>query len=388
VRAQGIDLSEWDLRPLNWGMASKVLSFAFIKISQGTDPDPLFRAQWESAEGWVLRGFYHFFDPRVDPGRSVDKTIEFKKIVSPGELPPAFDLEETFGRSDTLERSRAWLEIYEDKTGVRPIIYSSKPFLEAIGVGKRGSEWIRDYPLWFAAWPYDKMSDAERKIRIAQVFRGEILVPYPVSPPPWTMRPDWYQWTSRGDPGDIPGYYMGIGHKKAVDLIYYFGTEAELFQRYGTPPKRLGNGEVNLYKYSITPISKDGLKVRMDHYVVDYPSQNRIGSLEFGRFAFGNETWEAQSDGSNYKKGDKWLKVLSVDGEPIPGWMAVIHNGTPYGKLAPINPETPPEEPPTASIALSLDIQAEVTQDGLRVDVSASSFGYVSAGSSFTLPKE
>ena len=51
IRALGIDLSEWDLRPLDWSRASSTLSFAFIKISQGTDPDPLFRAQWDAAEG-------------------------------------------------------------------------------------------------------------------------------------------------------------------------------------------------------------------------------------------------------------------------------------------------------------------------------------------------
>lgn len=357
MRALGIDLSTWDLRPLDWQKASELLSFAFIKISEGTVPDPLFRPQWEAAEGYILRGLYHFFIPSVDPEASVKKTIEIYKAVSPGELPPALDLE-VGDPKITLDRARAWLEIFERATGVRPIIYSSPGFLSSIGAGAKTAsgkylnEWLRSYEVWLSVWPYDNMSEAPRRDRIRQILRGDIVPAYPNGVPPWNIRPAFYQWTSRGEPGDIPGYYMGTGHKLAVDLNYYFGTKEELFSKYGKPHALPENGEETLYKYSITPRGSDGLKVRLDHYVVDSPIPNKIGSLAFARFAFGDERWT--------EGGEDWLKVVSVDGAAITGWIAAKHNGTQVGNITPLGD----------------DGEEETGGDALEATVTVSSPGY------------
>lgn len=393
-RSLGIDLSEWDLRPLNWSQAQEILSFAFIKISQGTNPDPLFRAQWEAAEGYVLRGLYHMLEPREDVDRSVDKTLELYKAVSPGELPPALDLELGDVRTE-LPRAKRWLERWESKTGKRPIIYTSLGFLDQEQT-KNENRWLGKYPLWLSLWPFDKMSEDPRRARIRQVLRSEILIPYPTASTPWPTPPDFHQWTSRGEPGDIPGYYMGPGHKKAVDFNYYHGTKEDLFTRFGEPKKRPGNGVImpTLYKYSIKPIKSDGSKVRNDHYAIDSPIPNRIGSLAFGRFAFGDDLWTQPTGAKIEDATDVWLKVKSVDGVALEGWIAAKHKGNKLAEITPLSSgggDLPGEEIPeipAASLDIALNIEADVTESGLKVNVTVTSPGFDPGSASVTLPKE
>lgn len=384
--ALGIDLSEWDLRPLDWQKASELLSFAFIKISQGTNPDPLFRAQWEASEGYILRGLYHMLDPRIDVDSSVDRTIELYKTVSPGELPPALDLE--LGEAKTeLPRSRRWLERWENKTGKRPIIYTSLGFLN-LEQNKAENQWLSKYPLWLASWPYDGMSEDPRRERIRAVLRGDIFIPFPAPPRPWARPVEFHQWTSRGEPEDIPGYYMGRFHKEAVDLNYFGGTREDLFLRYGEPRKLPGNGETMTYKYSITPTRSDGSKVRSDHYVIDSPVPNRIGSLSFGRFAFGDEKWISPAGARDEDAAEVWLRIKSLDGVPFDGWIAAKHKGARYGTIAPIGPGEETPEPSSGSVDFSVNVEAEETAAGLEISFTVSSFGYLSQTTKLTLPRE
>jgi GH25 family lysozyme M1 (1,4-beta-N-acetylmuramidase) len=62
----GIDVSTWDgdpahVRTLDW--CAYTWPFVFIKASESTVPDPLFRKQWAAARTHTLRGAYHFFRP-------------------------------------------------------------------------------------------------------------------------------------------------------------------------------------------------------------------------------------------------------------------------------------------------------------------------------------
>lgn len=386
-RALGIDLSFWDLRPLEWRSASEALSFAFIKISQGISGDSLYRAQWAAAEGWVLRGIYHMLDPEDDLDSSVDNTLEIYKSVTPGELPPALDLELGNVRTE-LPRARRWLERWRNKTGVRPIIYTGMGFLN-LEQEKPENRWLSEYPLWLSQYPYDNMSEDARRDRLNQIMRGDFLLPYPTARRPWVTPPDWYQWTGKGDPASIPGYYAGIWGKKAVDLNFYNGTEEDLFLRYGKPRKR-ENGAPNMpspYKFSFTPTRSTGSKVRQDHYVVDSPITNQIGSLKFGRFAFGNEVWISPAGASFDQAVEYWLRVVSVDGVPYDGWMAGKHKSGIYGTIAPIG-EGEPETPPQEMSSLSVQVTAGETASGLEVDLSVSSPGYTPRSAKVTLPRE
>lgn len=79
-------------------------------------------------------------------------------------------------------------------------------------------------------------------------------------------------------------------------------------------------------QYSMTPIT-GGTRMRSDHNT----SASVIASYTRGQLIVGDEIWEAPADGSEVKKGDKWLKVTSVDGVNVAerGWMAYIHKGVP-----------------------------------------------------------
>lgn len=72
-------------------------------------------------------------------------------------------------------------------------------------------------------------------------------------------------------------------------------------------------------EYKMTTISS-GTRIRQDHntFAAVLTSVNANVTLT------GTELWEAPADGSEVKKGDKWLKV-SYNG--VTGWMAYIHKG-------------------------------------------------------------
>lgn len=76
--------------------------------------------------------------------------------------------------------------------------------------------------------------------------------------------------------------------------------------------------------YSMTPIN-NGTRMRTDHNVF----AGVITSYNRAQLVVGDEIWEAPADGSEVKKGDKWLRVTSVDGVNVTerGWMAYIHKG-------------------------------------------------------------
>lgn len=78
-------------------------------------------------------------------------------------------------------------------------------------------------------------------------------------------------------------------------------------------------------QYSMTPLG-NGTRIRTDH--TTYAAV--IASYSYGQLVVGDEMWEAPADGSEVKKGDKWLHVTHVDGVPVAvqGWMAYIHKGS------------------------------------------------------------
>ena len=76
-------------------------------------------------------------------------------------------------------------------------------------------------------------------------------------------------------------------------------------------------------QYSMTPFNS-GTRMRSDHNTF----ASVIASYTRGQLIVGDELWEAPADGNEVRKGDKWLKVTSVDGVIVAerGWMAYIHN--------------------------------------------------------------
>jgi GH25 family lysozyme M1 (1,4-beta-N-acetylmuramidase) len=243
---KSIDASFWDgggdaqgnplLVPVDWSeYAGADWYYAFIKCSEGTVKDKLFDIQWAEAKGKIYRSAYHFFRPDVDVISSVSRFIEYHD-GDPGELPPILDLEVSKGLSPDIVARRAiqWSEEYQKRssTARAPIVYSSAGFLGWMGAYKYAE--LSKYKLWIAQYYYDNMPDADRLKRIKDVLTGAYAIKFPVAPAPFKAVP-FFQWTARGNPLDVPGYYTGYGSKKAVDFNWYNGDLAALKAEFHLP---------------------------------------------------------------------------------------------------------------------------------------------------------
>lgn len=96
--------------------------------------------------------------------------------------------------------------------------------------------------------------------------------------------------------------------------------------------------------YSMTPIN-NGTRLREDHntFAPVITSYNR------GQKIVGDQIWEAPADGTEVKKGDKWIRVTHVDEVELTrkGWMAYIHKGEDICKdFHEISDEVPPPTSP------------------------------------------
>src|SRR5688572_28589158 len=103
---KGIDVSYYD-DIVNWSLYDN--DFAFIKVSEGTVIDKVFREQWRNAKGHTIRGAYHYFRPFVDPRLAAQKVAEYLD-GDLGELPLALDLETTDSRGDVIARALSFIE--------------------------------------------------------------------------------------------------------------------------------------------------------------------------------------------------------------------------------------------------------------------------------------
>jgi hypothetical protein len=82
---------------------------------------------------------------------------------------------------------------------------------------------------------------------------------------------------------------------------------------------------------TITPLANDTRLRNMHSTKGDVISLHDIGAV-----VLGDEIWMAKvtaTDGSNTKAGDKWLLVNNINGTPVTGWMAIIHNGAAICKV-------------------------------------------------------
>lgn len=113
-------------------------------------------------------------------------------------------------------------------------------------------------------------------------------------------------------------------------------------------------------QYSMTPINS-GTRMRKDHTTFAAV----IVSYARGQVVVGDEIWEAPADGSEVKKGDKWLHVTSVDGVNVTerGWMAYIHKGASicdnFKQIEDPNPPPTPVFPETFTLVDPSGAKAE-----------------------------
>lgn len=220
---KGIDISLWDPTANNWSQYT--WDFLFVKVSEGYSIDKKFDVHWIKSKGRTLRGGYHFFRAFVDPREAARRFLGYLD-GDLGELPPVLDLESTnnIEVKTVVSRALTWLIECEYRTGITPMIYSRTSFLT--GPNSLHIEKYPDfarYPLWLAVYPYDKLYDGytevDRTRKIKSILENPSYLPIPKIPKPFVDMP-YIQWTSKGNPFDVPGYYTGVGHKEAVDFNF------------------------------------------------------------------------------------------------------------------------------------------------------------------------
>ena len=137
------------------------ISFSFIKATEGVFiADPNFLRNWkESSEAGIIRGAYHYFKPQKAgywQARFFLQTVNFK----PGDMLPVVDIEERGGKSrkEFQANLKTFLNEFEKKVGVKPIIYTGYKFYEDNLASDFG-----DYPLWIANYHQPKLKQLSRK---------------------------------------------------------------------------------------------------------------------------------------------------------------------------------------------------------------------------------
>ncbi|SRR6266498_2082386 len=251
---RGIDVASWEPN-INWEkVCAQGIGFAFIKASQADFTDPKFDSHWAgSKQAGVLRGAYHFLDPRVD-SRVQAETFLSKVKLEAGDLPPVLDLEElkatvpaadpgkgakgnknqkdnkgskgvkanpaggTTGvpNSQFIACAQDWLARVETATGRKPILYSGPAFLQSRMSGANGKPptWSMKYTLWLANYLNHQINED---------------VDLPWQPNGWSP---WSFW-QYSDRGNVDGVMANDGSLTGVDLNFFRGTLAELYALAG-----------------------------------------------------------------------------------------------------------------------------------------------------------
>jgi GH25 family lysozyme M1 (1,4-beta-N-acetylmuramidase) len=253
---RGIDVAAWEPN-INWErVRAQGIHFAFIKASQADFTDRLFDMHWAGAKrAGILRGAYHFLDPKVD-GRVQAETFLSRIKLEPGDLPPVLDLEDlkaaattsapTTGKgskgskgaknakgskgakanpnagmvpnSQFVACAQDWLSRVESATGRKPIIYSGPAFLQARMSGANGKPplWSMKYTLWLANY-------------LNHPINEDFDLPWqPNGWPPWMF----WQYSDRGI---LDGVMNEDGFPTGVDLNFFRGTLEQLYALAGAP---------------------------------------------------------------------------------------------------------------------------------------------------------
>lgn len=158
----GIDISHYQ-ETINWerlrnaSLGPSPIRFVFIKATEGVSIiDENFNENfYEARQNDFVRGAYHFFAPDVDARKQA--RFFLKQVhLEPGDLPPVLDVE-TVGKLTTPQLKKAvktWLDIVEEKYGVKPILYTGYKFK----LHYLNDPVFDEYPYWIAHYYVDKLS--------------------------------------------------------------------------------------------------------------------------------------------------------------------------------------------------------------------------------------
>lgn len=197
----GIDVSHFQ-NDVNWDEVKQAnIQYMYTKATQGEDDaDPKFVRNREGAKAAGLyHGAYHFYMAGDDPVKQANIFVKTIKPLDDKSIPPVLDLEQG-GMKNGINIAAyqkdvlTWLTLVEKELGVRPIIYTDRPF---------GDQYLNHvdfggYQLWIA----------------------EYGAPEPHVPTAWKDK-GWLMW-QRTERGQIEGAIGNVDH----DLLN--GTDAVL----------------------------------------------------------------------------------------------------------------------------------------------------------------
>lgn len=126
-----------------------LIHFVYCKATEGnTHLDTQWKRNRKSLNDLgVPNGAYHFFIP-TDPPLPQAKHFLTNWKKRDIDLPPVLDIEiEGLSDKDLIDKMKIWLLEIENKTGMRPIIYTSLHFYET-----KFQNNFKDYKFWVAAY--------------------------------------------------------------------------------------------------------------------------------------------------------------------------------------------------------------------------------------------
>lgn len=195
--AKGVDLSHYQ-GEVDWEKVKQAgISFAIMKATEGKSMiDDTFSANVAGAKAsGILSGSYHFCHARnvqealQEANFYCDTILPFKL-----EIPPVLDMETSDAPHDLVVLiCHAFLEIVEKRTGVKPMIYASRAYID-----ENFDASLSSYPLWLACYGEDTPTD-----------RGG-----------WT---EW-EFIQVSETGKVDGIAGAF-----VDINYFKGSEDEMF---------------------------------------------------------------------------------------------------------------------------------------------------------------
>jgi lysozyme len=157
----GIDVSHFCCE-IDWNAVANVnidsvtIRFAFMRATMGeSGTDFQFGNNWKNAKkNHIIRGAYHYYYPWQDPTRQAYHFLRHCQVET-GDLPPVLDIETTEGITlpELIRDIKIWLEIVEQETGIKPILYTNMYHLE-----KYFSDRFKEYPLWIANYQNNSLS--------------------------------------------------------------------------------------------------------------------------------------------------------------------------------------------------------------------------------------
>jgi lysozyme len=168
----GIDISHHNGESLEFdGLRQQHIRFVYMKASQGARfRDPMFSSNWQSigrlnGAQSVRRGAYHFLSADADPIRQAEaflKMLEISGGLQRNDMPPVVDLEWDFSEPNSVDRwsnyspddivkkTLDWLRYIKEKTGRRPMVYTSHEWWRQRGIPEAEFGKFAEYGLWIA----------------------------------------------------------------------------------------------------------------------------------------------------------------------------------------------------------------------------------------------